>query len=92
MPSQYIGLIVGAQTRRVYAVVNPEFDIELDNPRHLLLQNEQKEGVTMIKAERGAYEAALSLADIDTIVNTWYATDAMSRPPYDGPEILKDPI
>lgn len=37
MAKTYVGLVCGATTGRVYAVVNPDDDSELDNPRFLLL-------------------------------------------------------
>jgi hypothetical protein len=38
MASDYIGVIVGANSGIVVAVINPDDDSELDNPRLLLLQ------------------------------------------------------
>lgn len=38
MASEFIGAIVGAVSGTVYAVINPDEDAELDNPRLLLLQ------------------------------------------------------
>ena len=74
MLSQYIGLIVGTTTRSVYAVVNPEHNDELDNPKHLLLRNELREPVQMVKVERGAMEACMTPEDVETLINQWYAT------------------
>lgn len=39
MAAQFIGAIVGSVTGNVYAIINPDDDSELDNPRHLLLQS-----------------------------------------------------
>lgn len=36
--SQFIGVIVGANSGNIYAVISPDDDRELDNPRLLLLQ------------------------------------------------------
>jgi hypothetical protein len=35
---KYIGVIIGANTGQIYAVINPDDDSELDNPRLLMLQ------------------------------------------------------
>jgi hypothetical protein len=60
MASEYIGLIVGFQSRRVYSVYNPDDDAELDNPRLLLLTNENHEPVAMVKVLRTDYMSDLS--------------------------------
>jgi hypothetical protein len=72
MASKFIGLICGALTNRVYAVHNPDHDSELDNPRLLLIQNEEKEPVQMIKVERGKYMAALTPDHVQEIVDEHY--------------------
>jgi len=38
MAAEFIGLVCGSTTGRIYAVINPDDDSELDNPRHLLLK------------------------------------------------------
>lgn len=38
MAANFIGLIYGATSGRIYAIINPDDDQELDNPRWLLLQ------------------------------------------------------
>jgi hypothetical protein len=86
--SAHIGLIVGVQSRQVYSVINPEYEEDLDNPNYLQLQNEQGEGVAMIKVDRGAYDACMSADDVLALVAQWYVQDAMSRPLYDGPDTV----
>jgi hypothetical protein len=38
MAKEFIGVIIGANSGQIYAVINPDDDSELDNPRLLLLQ------------------------------------------------------
>lgn len=60
MAANFIGVVRGANTGIVYAVINPDDDVELDNPRHLLLQNEAKEPVTLLRVPRGDYMQCMS--------------------------------
>ncbi len=87
--SKFIGLILGIRSRRVYGVINPDSDEELDNPKHLLWQVEPKlrEPVTMAKVERGAYEVSMTLEDVNTLVNTWYVTSSFV---HEGKEEIGD--
>jgi hypothetical protein len=52
--SDFIGAVVGANTGTVYAIVNPTFDSELDNPRLLLMRGEQTEATRMVRIPRSA--------------------------------------
>ena len=93
--SKYIGIIVGTSTGRPYAVINPGSDHELDDPRHLLLQNDQREPVKMVKVDRGAYEACMTPEDVATLLEQWYKDEAariMREPPYDGPTYIQDAV
>lgn len=72
MPSQFIGMIIGTTTRQVYAVLNPDDDSELDNPRHLLLQNEEKEPVKMVKVDRADYGDCTTPDDLGLLINKYY--------------------
>ena len=56
-----IGAVVGANTGTVYAIVNPTFDSELDNPRLLLMRGEQTEAIRRVRIPRGDYMGALTL-------------------------------
>jgi len=67
--ADYIGLLVGANTDRVYAVINPDHDHELENPRHLLIQNEEKEPVRLIKVARGDYHNTLTFKDVQELAD-----------------------
>src|SRR5215831_8542533 len=49
MPKNFIGVIRGANSGTIYAVVNPNDDSELDNPRLLLLGGEKAEAMEMVK-------------------------------------------
>jgi hypothetical protein len=73
MASEYIGLIVGQMTRTCYSVFNPDDDAELDNPQLLLLQNEEKEPVQMVKVARGDYSRCMSLEGLHNLIGAYYA-------------------
>ena len=68
MASAFIGIIVGANTGEVKAVINPNHDSELDNPRFLLLQGGEHEPMRMIKTPRGEYMGALTMDDVAKLV------------------------
>jgi hypothetical protein len=51
--SDFIGAVVGANTGTVYAIVNPTFDSELENPRLLLIRGEETEAIRMVRIPRG---------------------------------------
>jgi len=68
MASQNIGVVIGANSGTVYAVVNPDDDSELDNPRWLLIRGET-EAMRLILVPRGDYEGALSMADVAQLVD-----------------------
>lgn len=54
--SQYIGLIVGSLSGTVYSIVNPYADSELDNPRFLLLTNQDGEPMHMERVPRRDFD------------------------------------
>ena len=64
MESQWIGVLRGVLSKRVYAVINPDDDGQLDNPRFLLIQNEEMEPVRLIRIPRGDYMAATSMDEV----------------------------
>lgn len=68
MASKFIGVIREALTGTIMAVVNPDSDAELDNPRLLLLKGAGPEAMQMVKVPRGAYEGALSMDDVARLV------------------------
>jgi hypothetical protein len=47
----WVGVICGASTGRVFAVINPDEDSELDNPRWLLIKitSEMREPLRLLK-------------------------------------------
>jgi hypothetical protein len=51
----------------IIAVINPDDDSELDNPRWLLFQG-NGEPLMMVKVPRDQYMAALSMEDVAAIV------------------------
>lgn len=66
--SDFIGAVVSATTGQVYAIVNPTFDSELDNPRFLLIRGAETDALTMVKIPRGDYMGALTLDDVAALV------------------------
>jgi hypothetical protein len=68
MASQYIGVLRGVETKRIYAVLNLDDDRELDSPRYLLIQNEEKEPVRIIRVPRAEYMGAMSMDQVAEIV------------------------
>jgi hypothetical protein len=67
--SEWIGVIRNATTGLILAVVNPDEDTELDNPRLLLLRGgAELEPVMMVKVPRDEYMSALSMDDVARIV------------------------
>jgi hypothetical protein len=66
--SAWIGVLIGVESKRIYAVINPDDDTELDSPRWWLIQNELKEPVRLIRIGREDYMAALSMDDVAVIV------------------------
>ena len=67
MASNYIGVVAGAITNRPYLIFDPDSDDELDNPRLLDSQNENNEPVKMIKIDREAFMACLTIEQRDAL-------------------------
>jgi hypothetical protein len=66
--SYFIGVIRNAITGQILAVVNPDDDAELDNPRHLLLKSGSSDPVEMIKVPRGEYMGLMSTDQLAELV------------------------
>jgi len=64
MASRYVGVIVGGDSGEIYAVINPDTDRQLNNPRFWLLQNSYGEPTKLVKVPRDDYMKAESLADL----------------------------
>lgn len=63
--SKFIGVIRNVETRQIYAVINPDNDSELDNPRWLLLKIRGKtEAIELIKVSRDEYMGAKSVEQL----------------------------
>jgi hypothetical protein len=60
--SDFIGVIRNVETKEVYAVINPGFDHELDNPRWWLLKRAEgpAEAIELIRVPRGDYMNAMT--------------------------------
>jgi hypothetical protein len=65
--SEWIGVIRSLNTGMILAVINPNDDSELDNPRLLLMQG-TGEPLMMVKVPRGEYLGALSMDQVAEIV------------------------
>jgi hypothetical protein len=63
----YIGVIISANSNTIVAVINPDDDVELDNPRLLLIQG-TKEPLMMVKVPRGDYMGAMSMEQLAELV------------------------
>lgn len=68
MTQKFIGAIVNADTGVIYAVINPDDDSELDNPRWLLLRTGETMPMRMVKMPRDEYMAARSMDEVAEIV------------------------
>jgi len=71
--SDFIGVIIAANTGNVIAVINPSFDSELDNPRLLLIQG-TKEPLMMVKVPRGDYMGLMSMDQVAELVERFKPT------------------
>lgn len=67
MAQDFIGVIVGANSGTPVAVINPDDDSELDNPRLLLIQGSE-EPLAMVKVPRGDYLGAMSMDQVAELV------------------------
>jgi hypothetical protein len=69
--SDFIGVIRSATTGEIYAVVNPDDDSELDNPRFLLLKRiGATDAVEMIRVPRGDYMGAMTTEQLKQLVDS----------------------
>lgn len=68
MAAKFIGVIRSATTGDILAVINPDDDSELDNPRWLLLRT-VTDVIEMVKVPRGDYNKALSMDDVAKLVS-----------------------
>lgn len=61
-----VGLVTGATTGKVWAVINPDDDTELDNPRYLLIQIAEalREPLVMVKVSLDEYMAFKQPSDL----------------------------
>lgn len=62
-----VGLVTGATTGKVWAVINPDDDTELDNPRFLLIQIAEavREPLVMVKVALTEYMAFEQPSDLE---------------------------
>lgn len=67
MAQEFIGVIIAAATGTPVAVINPDDDRELDNPRLLLIQG-TGEPLMMVKVPRGDYMGMLSMQQVAELV------------------------
>jgi hypothetical protein len=69
MMNTLVGLICGASTGRVYAIINPDEDSELENPRWLLIKvmAEMREPLTLAKVPLADYMACQNPEAIEAL-------------------------
>jgi hypothetical protein len=70
-PPTMIGLIFGSATGKLYAVHHPDTDAELDNPRWLLIQNDQNEPMRLLKVSMEEYMALGHLGRAQSLVDAF---------------------
>lgn len=97
MARTQIGLIVGAETNRVYSLVNPDDDGDLDDPRHLQLTNKRGEPVKLVRIQRSQFHrpddevtpidcaGEMSPADVYNLIVRYYIETSEV---YDGPDYI----
>ena len=70
--AENVGLICGAITGQIYAVINPDDDSELDNPRWLLIQvqTDQREPVLLLRVALADYMACTHPDEVQAIAMT----------------------
>lgn len=81
--AENVGLICGAITGNIYAIINPDDDSELDNPRWLLIQvgvqsadgpPPEREPVMMVRMPMTNYMACNSHDQVQAFAATAYQT------------------
>lgn len=78
--AENVGLICGAITGNIYAIINPDDDSELDNPRWLLIQvgvqsdAPEREPVMMVRMPMASYMACNSHDQVQSFATTAYQT------------------
>lgn len=69
--SDFIGVIRNAGTGQIYAVINPDDDAELDNPRLLLLKAVgRSEAIEMVRVPRDEYMKTTTREELEALVET----------------------
>jgi hypothetical protein len=68
MAADLIGVVVGENTGRTYAVITPDDDRELDNPCWCRLGHDDPEALVLVKITRPDYAACRSQDDLDECV------------------------
>ena len=73
--SQYVGIIMGSTSGKIYAVVNPDSDRELDDPKFLLMRSDLVEPVEMQRVQRSEYMKLRSIHEVAALVRRKEHTD-----------------
>jgi hypothetical protein len=70
MAHNHVGVVCGAATGHIYAIINPDDDSELYNPRWLLLKMAaaQREALTMVQIPLIEYMACTHSDQVDILV------------------------
>jgi hypothetical protein len=67
--SDFIGVVRSATTGEIFAVINPDDDSELNNPRWLLIKRiGATDAVELIKVPRGDYMGAMTTEQLAELV------------------------
>lgn len=69
--AENVGLVCGAITGKVYAIINPDEDEELDNPRWLLIQviRDEREPILLLRVGMAEYMACTHHDEVQAIAN-----------------------
>jgi hypothetical protein len=69
MTSEYVGVVRDFETKEVLAVINPDDDSELDNPRWLLIKSGER-AVELVRVPRGRYMSVMSMGDLANLMES----------------------
>jgi hypothetical protein len=66
--SDSIGVIRDFETKQILAVINPDDDAELDNPRWLLIRAGDARAIELVRVPRDKYMGALTLGQLVALI------------------------
>lgn len=68
MASNFVGVVRDVETGGVIAVINPDDDSELDNPRWLLFRPGKTAAIELVRVPRGEYTEAMTMEQLAALV------------------------